>query len=364
MPQIEKTKINYKLFPNSTSELRALRSGKWQVYDEDETETFYSKQEPHKVRSGLTFTPYANPTRCNAHCRFCSEELIRKHQKERTASNLILDHHQYFIGLAKALQDLSAIQEIGLSLSGLEATSDPTWLIRLLTLLGQKEGVPKFNEKVLYTNGSGLYKYPEILTALGKAQFDRFEISRCHYDEAINQSIMYINRNEPVYQNTHYEQLIGSLVPAFNVKNSCILTQTGIHTIVDVEYYLDWVRSLGVKKVVFRELSRLDKSYRENRTKLWIEKNRVPIDTILQQIMPRLGTLRKGWKYQYSRAGYYYYNESFRYQNEVDVILETSSYTALNANRKEEIIQKLVFHSNGNLCGGWDPNREVIASYF
>ena len=45
---------------------------------------------------------------------------------------------------------------MGLSLSGLEATAEPIWLLRLLDMLEKIQPVFKFDEKVLYTNGSGL----------------------------------------------------------------------------------------------------------------------------------------------------------------------------------------------------------------
>ena len=34
----------------------------------------------------------------------------------------------------------------------------------------------------------------------------------------------------------------------------------------------------------------------------------------------------------------------------------------INAN-KTNIIQKMVFHSNGNLTGDWDSNSQVIANF-
>ena len=312
----------------------------------------------------MTFTPFANPTKCNAHCRFCSEELQRKHQKELTALNVINDYDQYFEALVKVLEDLSQIDNIGLSLSGLEATSDPIWLLRFLDAISIENKIPDFDEKVLYTNSTGLYKHPDLVYALKEAKFDRLEISRCHYDDKVNQKIMYINRNEPVHQNEAYEKMIHHVQQHLHIKNSCILTQIGVNSVVEVEHYLDWIMSLGVKEVVFRELSRLDDNYIENKTKIWAEENRVPIDLILDGIMKDLDSQKTNWAYQHSKVGYYYYNEQYKYKNEVDVIFETSSYNELMSRNKTNAIQKLVFHSNGNLCGDWDPNNYVLGNYF
>ena len=116
---------NYQVIPDSGQDLETLRSGKWKHYDEENIETLTIQGRAIRVRAGLTFTPYANPTLCNAHCRFCSEELSRKNQTTLTAQRVIKDYPRYFEGLRKALADLATLRQVGLSLSGLEATSDP-----------------------------------------------------------------------------------------------------------------------------------------------------------------------------------------------------------------------------------------------
>jgi len=355
---------NHTIIPKYSEQLQQLRSGKWATYHEEATQTLPLQGQPITFRSGLTFTPYANPTRCNAHCRFCSEELQRKHQSQLTAQNVISNYDQYFEGLAKALAELADLQNVGLSLSGLEATTDPVWLLRLLEVMQEGNPVPTFNEKVLYTNGSGLAKHPDLIYSLKAANFDRLEISRCHYDDAKNQQIMFINRNEAVHQNEGYEAMIKRVLPEVHVKNSCILTKIGICTIEEVESYLEWARSLGVQQVVFRELSRLNDDYINNATKQWVDDNRVSIDNLFEAVMPSLDTQRQHWSYQYSKAGYYYYNEHYRYKGQVEVIFETSSYNELMSRTESDVVQKLVFHSNGNLCGDWDPDSAVLGNYF
>ncbi|MEL7252125.1 MAG: hypothetical protein AAFO03_27175, partial [Bacteroidota bacterium] len=109
---------------------------------------------------------------------------------------------------------------------------------------------------------------------------------------------------------------------------------------------------------------RLDDTDLNSPTKTWVEENRVPIESILVEVMKTFHNTRRGWEFQYSRAGYYYYNEYYTYKNDLEVIMETSSYTALNHSSGSDVVQKLVFHSNGNLCGGWDPDKDVIANYF
>jgi hypothetical protein len=350
--------------PQNDAELQALRADQWSHYQPATPIRRTIQGQPFDFRPGLTLTPFANPVPCNAHCRFCSEELQRRDGHQLTAKRLILDYDRYFAGLEAALAALAGLP-MGLSLSGLEATAEPEWLRRLLATLAATAGIAPFDEKVLYTNGSGIYRHAWMADALDAARFDRIELSRCHYDEAVNQRVMYFNRNEPVWQNGPYEALVERMLAhnQFQVKNSCILTRPGVHDLAEMERYLDWVLDLGVRAVVFRELSRLDDTYLPNATARWVEANRVPIEPILQALSPSMSGTRAGWAYAGSTVGYYYYNEHFRYRDAVEVIVETSSYPALMAANATSIIQKLVYHSNGQLCGDWDPDTFVIGRF-
>lgn len=71
---------------------------------------------------------------------------------------------------------------------------------------------------------------------------------------------------------------------------------------------------------------------------------------------------QRDWSYQYSVFGYYYCNEHYLWRGEVEAILETSNYPAL-IGKHQGVVQKLVFHSNGNLTGDWDANSCVLARY-
>lgn len=357
-----RTLRNDRIFPSTDEALATLRATKWQSYRPPAPIRRKIGAQTFALRPGLTFTPFANPVRCNAHCRFCSEELQRSKDHAPTAHRLIRDYDRYFEGLSAALKAIGDLP-MGLSLSGLEATAEPRWLRRLLDTLQALAGTVFFDEKVLYTNGTGLCAHPELVELLATAGFDRIELSRCHYDEVVNQRIMYINRNQPVYRNAAYEALVRGLHGRLHVKNSCILTQAGIADLPAVEAYLDWALSLGVRQVVFRELSRLDATYLSNETAQWVEQNRVPIEPLLQAVAPSISATRPHWRYLSSTLGYYYYNEHFRYRDTVEVVLETSSYPAL-IKANASLVQKLIFHSNGNLCGDWDPEASVLGNFF
>ncbi|WBO84619.1 radical SAM protein [Hymenobacter yonginensis] len=344
----------------TSAELAHFRQAAWRLYQPAVPVPVQAFGQAWQLRPGLTFTPFANAVRCNAHCAFCSEELQRDADHRLTAKRLIDDYPAYFKRLADVLRPFRGFP-LGLSLSGLEATAEPRWLRDLLVCLRglEQEGVV-FDEKVLYTNGSGLATSPDLGLALQDFGLTRLELSRCHPDEAVNQGIMRFNRNQPIRHNAVYEATVRWLHAHLAIKNSCILTRAGVATLPDVEQYLAWAAGLGVRQVVFRELSRLEGSYLPNVFTEWIEAQRVPIEPLLAAVVPSLENPRAGWQYAGSTFGYYYYNEHYRYQG-LDVIFETSSYPALQAATATDVVQKLILHSDGTLSGDWDPQSRVLS---
>ena len=344
----------------TSAELAFFRQAAWQLYQPVAPVELGAFGQLLRLRPGLTFTPFANAVRCNAHCAFCSEELVRHEGHQLTAKRLIDNYPAYFARLRAVLQPFRGFA-LGLSLSGLEATAEPVWLRELLSCLRATEtdGVV-FDEKVLYSNGSGFALAPDLGPALEEFGLDRVELSRCHDDEAVNQGIMRFNRNQPIRHNAVYGATVGWLQRHLAIKNSCILTRAGIATLPDVERYLTWAARLGIQQVVFRELSRLEGSYLPNIFTDWIEANRIPIEPLLAAVVPTLENARPGWAYAGSTFGYYYYNEHYRWQ-ELEVIFETSSYPALQAANATGVLQKLIYHSDGTLSGDWDPDSHVLS---
>lgn len=338
----------------------ALREDQWRSYLPEEPVEKVLSGQPWKLRPGLTFTPYANPTACNAHCAFCSEELLRKDAERLTAHTLIGEHGRYFEGLARAWEELAGFP-MGLSLSGLEATSDPPWMLRLLELVRAHDAL--FPHRVLYTNGSGLCTHPALLDALAHARFDRVELSRCHPDEQKNQRVMRFERDQPVWRAAAFEDTARRLRARTPVKLVCILNALCVRTPEDVEQYVRWGLGLGVDRFVFRELSALGDAYHDGREARWLEEHRVSARGLLDALHPTADSLREGWRFAGATSGYYYSNEVLRFEG-AEVTVESASYVAHAEVLGRGVLQKLVFHSNGDLCGDWVPNALRIGNYF
>lgn len=338
-----------------------LRDGRWRAFEPVAPIERVLRGRPFRLRPGLTFTPYANPTPCNAHCGFCSEELLRLDATRLSAKHVIGDHDRYFEGLDRAWRELEGFP-MGLSLSGLEATSHPEWLLRLLTLL-ENHG-PLFPLRVLYTNGSGLADDARLIPALARARFDRVELSRCHFDEAVNHRVMRFDKGVAVRARETFEGTVRRVLDAgLGLKLVCILNTQAVSTLEQVEAYLDDAARLGVTQVVFRSLSELGDLYRENRATRWIDRHRVDARALMTAVMTDDLVTRPGWTFVGMTAGYYYSNEVYR-RGDVEVVLEAASYVAHHEGVQQGVLQKLVFHSTGDLCGDWVPNAQVVGNYF
>lgn len=344
----------------AVAHLSEYRDGRWRTYEPPTPVAHCLRGRTWKLRPGLTFTPYANPTSCNAHCAFCSEELLRRDADRLSAKTLIGDRDQYFEGLDRAWRELAGFP-VGLSLSGLEATADAAWMLRLLDLVARHEGL--FPTKVLYSNGSGLCTHPALVDALAARAFDRVELSRCHFDEAVNQRVMRFERDQPVWRTEAFEGTVRAVAARVPVKLVCVLARGAVETLDDVEAYVARAAALGVDRVVFRELSALGDVYVDNRETRWIAEHRASSRALMDAVLPDDGAPRAGWRFVGVTAGYYYYNEVYAHRG-VEVTLEASDYVAHDLAQRTGVIQKLVFHSTGDLCGDWVPNARVIGNYF
>jgi hypothetical protein len=87
------------------------------------------------------------------------------------------------------------------------------------------------------------------------------------------------------------------------------------------------------------------------------------VRALAEQIFPTHGAIRDGWEFIGVTSGYYYSNELYR-RGGVEVVFEAASYVAHDDGVKSGVLQKLVFHSTGELCGDWVPNAQVIGNYF
>jgi organic radical activating enzyme len=162
---------------------------------------------------------------CNANCGFCITKV-----REKTG---ILCEQEYLdvSELEESLKNLE-VHKIEITGGG-EPTLHPE-IERIINLCTDKA------KTQMYTNGA---------LACGVRNLERLSnlsISRAHYKNSDNERIMGIS----------YE--IGPLIKRVPIKLSLMLCKQGINEASEFSNYLNWASSLGVGKVVVREMFNLD----------------------------------------------------------------------------------------------------------
>lgn len=312
----------------------------------------------YRFAQPLTFTPYAAARPCSARCRFCSETLRPVHGGTMAAR--LRPAADYFATLEQALAAVRGIP-MSWSLSGLEASDDEAWFLQLLeTLAAEEHRGAVIDERVLYSNGAGLARARggELIDALRRFGLSWIELSRHHPDTARNQAIMRFRPGEPIADAGTFTGTARQVASALPLKLVCILQRSGVGDADGVMEYLRWAEGLGAGSVIFREFSRLDDGYRNTATRRYIEDGRVTMEGVLEACMAAswwssLVPLRV-------TEGYYFWNLVLRAPSGMEVVFETSDYGAMHGRHQTGDIYKLVFHANGNLCAGWEPDRDLV----
>lgn len=308
----------------------------------------------------LTFTPYAAVQPCSARCRFCSENL-RDDAAGAVVASLQRPGARWFEDLRRALAALDGVP-LAYSLSGLESTDDPDWLLALLrTLRGPAPG-PRIEGAVLYTNGAGLVDDgARLVPALAEFGLSWIEWSRHHDRADTNQALMRFRAGRRIAQQAAFEQALAQAAARLPVKLVCIVQRGGIESAADVLRYADQAAALGASTVIFREFSALPAHYRQNATRRHIDAARIPVDELLLQCLdePRFRARHAPFALT---EGYYFWNARWRRDDGLELVFERSDYGAMLEREASGRVYKLVFHANSRLCAGWQPDRHVLWS--
>lgn len=168
--------------------------------------------------------------------------------------------------------------------------------------------------------------------------------SRHHYDEELNQTIMCFRKGVEVRRNEVYRDIINKMADVVDFRLVCVLQKCGVGTLDEIDRYLDFAKSLGVKDVVFRELAMFDDSIENGVTSNYIEENRVEIMDLITRLNPndfRLTDIIKG---------YYYFSFGYRFRNGLNVCFEMSDYEEMIAKHYGDKIHKLILIEPKKLC--------------
>lgn len=323
------------------------------IIEANNSETMYRKDffGDKKISKKISFTPYIHNS-CSAQCKFCSEGIERNNSSDNEFSIT----SNYFSKLDHILSELKDI-DIFLSLSGMEPLESIDFLGLVLQSFDKHtRSGGHVNTKVIYSNLSAMvYNSGQIIDLVKKYKVDRIETSRHHYDEKKNQSIMNFRKGQNIQFNEQYISSIQQLLNnQIEVKMVCVLQKLGVNSIMDVEEYISWCKNIGIKEIVFRELSIIqDIQLTKNNISQYINKNRIEIYSIIND-------LPSNFKLEQIIKGYYYFSFNYTYNGCINVSFEVSDYAEMIKNHTGGTIKKLIYYPNGDLCMDWNMQQKIM----
>lgn len=293
---------------------------------------------------------------CNANCKFCVAQLRFENKGQMYKKCRLRNDEEYFARLEYVLDYLRPLNP-SVSITGGEPTKSHR-LKRILELIN-KYG---YRKRTLTTNGSGLLDDMQgkpVIQHIVDNGFSHLNISRTHFDEDINKSIM---QYETGYCSNDDLRKITAFARANNLRPrmSCVLLKEGIHDLDGIIKYLNFYENLGMDNVIFRELMDFDHKIMSNLEKMnYCDANKVRLNDIWKEIDKdeRFSPIRQ-------LLGYYYYVEVYKYRS-IDMVSESANLVKLYEQKEvaKDVVFEMVFHPNGNLNGSWVDNEDILLEY-
>ena len=308
-----------------------------------------------RVYTNANLSIFTNES-CNANCSFCVDQLRFENKGKTFVKSRIADDEEYFKRLEYVLKTLRPLNT-SISVTGGEPTKSRR-LIRILQLI-EKYG---FRKRVITTNGSGLldvYDNKFVLQYIIDAHFDHLNISKTHFHEDTNAKLMLFDNS--YFTNEQMEYVVRRAIKAgVRPRLSCLLLKEGIHDVEGITKYLDFYGNMGVDNIIFRETMDYDESAMRNRAKMdFLRRNKIYLDDVWEEMEqdPRFAPLKQV-------LGYYYYVEIYKYKR-IDVCMESANLRAIDQQKSKapDTVFEMIFHPNGNLCGSWVEDEDILMRY-
>ena len=320
------------------------------------TKPFTFKGKQKSVYENANLSIFVNES-CNADCRFCVDQLRFEGKGKTFIKERIADDEEYFTRLEEVLSTLRPLNP-SISITGGEPTKSHR-LPRILKLVSKYN----FRKRVITTNGSGLLDIVDgkrIIDHIVENGFHHMNISKTHYLENVNANIMKFSNN--YFCNEQMREVV-KVALSGNVRPrlSCLLLKSGISSIEAMMRYLDYYGEMGVDNIIFRETMDYDKSVMHNIPKLrFLEEQKIKLDDIWSEI----DLLQHIFRPITQVLGYYYYCEVYKYKN-IDVVMESADLSAIDPQKEKtpNTVFEMVFHLNGNRCGSWLEDEDILLPY-
>lgn len=293
---------------------------------------------------------------CNANCQFCIAHL-RYLNESKIYNKPTLEKEKYLLRLNNILNLLKDISP-SVSITGGEPTIFEI-LPDVIDVLIQNN----VRKRTMTTNGSHLLKNNKnILNKLIDYKLEHLNISRAHYDTNKNKDIMQINEN---LSDMELKEIISECKKNnINVRLSCALLKNGISTIEEIKKYMEWAETIDCHNVIFRQLMNFDYSITSGNIPEYCKQQTIQLIPLWEKM-----DIDKNFELYHSVLGYYYYVEIRKYNN-MNVACEMADLNLIDKQiEKYETLYKkpltfeMVFHPNGNLCGGWIEDQKIMSKY-
>ena len=293
---------------------------------------------------------------CNADCQFCVAQLRYENIAKAYQKPKIEDDDEYFRRLDEVLTYIEPLN-VSVSITGGEPTVSPR-LIKILELIDKHN----MRKRTITTNGSALLNEVNgktVLDYLIDYKMDHLNISKTHYDEEINKKIMRYKKgycsNEDLAKIIPY-----ALSKGLRPRLSCLLLKDGIYDVEGMAKYIEFYEKMGIDNVIFRELMDYDEKTMCNLEKMLYNKvNKVRLNDVWKDVDkdPRFRAYK-------NLLGYYYYVEIYKFHDVV--VCSESADLKVQTDEKahnQDVVYEMVFHPNGNLCGSWVDNEDILLKY-
>lgn len=310
-----------------------------------------------QVYKNLNFSIFIDDY-CNADCKFCVAQLRYEHKKALYQKEHIKDVDKYLNRLNEVLKIIRPLNP-SVSITGGEPTLSPI-LTEVLKLVDSYN----FRKRTITTNGSGLLNIQDndiILNNLIKYNWNHLNISRASYNDDLNREIMRYNI-EKEYCTMDMMKEILTITNNSNLHHrlSCLLLKESVNSVEEMKKYVDFYNQLGANNFIFRELMDYDKTAVNLEKMTYCDNNKIKLYDIWNQFssypefIPYLNIL-----------GYYYYVEIYKYLGNT-IASESADLNIQNREKTKNpnVVYEMVFHPNGNLCGSWIDNEEILEKNF
>jgi hypothetical protein len=118
-------------------------------------------------------------------------------------------------------------------------------------------------------------------------------ISVAHFDPALNDQIMRLPRSWSGMSEDTLRTIAQYASDTFTPRLSCVMTAEGITNVTDIFRYLEWGRSLGYRRFIFRTCSAIpDEFQKDTAFSAYNESNAMSIEPIVEEIGARPGVIQ------------------------------------------------------------------------